>query len=93
MYKRKHKLWVLGNTRLTICTGVVHCLGTGSKAQRFALVQENYGSIQHLYIYNTSVVHYFGTDPKAFISVVLASALELSLPLYIPHSRNNKTDL
>ena len=43
----------------------------------------------------TSAVHYFGTGPKAFISVynTLARALELSLPLYIlPYSRNNKTD-
>ena len=42
----------------------------------------------------TSAEHYFGTGPKAFISVVqhFGKDPEIVITMYIPYSRNNKTD-
>ena len=43
----------------------------------------------------TSAVHHFGTGLIKLLLVLyntLERALELSLALYIPYSRNNKTD-
>ena len=56
--------------------------------------RENYGSGE-IRPGTGIVVHYLGTGPKAFISVVQCFGKGpgiVIIALYIPHSRNNKTN-
>ena len=57
--------------------------------------RENYGSGEIQRLGMGIVVHYLGTGPKAFISVVQCFGKGrgiVIIALYIPHSRNNKTN-
>ena len=57
--------------------------------------RENYGSGEIQRLGTGIIVHYLGTGPKAFICVVQCFGKGpgiVIIALYIPHSRNNKTN-